>query len=465
MPFDHQKSDKLLMLVSRSRTAVSLCIALAFGVAGAGALLQSGYPVSDSAAFEYIGRAMIRGHALYRDVWDNKPPGIYIMNALWQKLFGEAYRWHAIAEAAIALVSAGLLVAVMRRFGVKGWAYALVAQTVLLTLVGFLNATEAYALPLILGSILSVANGRHAIGGALVGFGCLFWIPAGLMIVPLFALCNMSTRLRLGGGFCMVLVISIIAFVAIVGGENMVQLPLSWVSYVTTPTTSSYFHLHSALINYLPAPLFNLYKGAVDSGTAALLAVLISVIHKPQSDAQRFGLLWSAAMIAAAFAGTRFYSHYFIPASAALLFTICSYSFGQKPRLRMVIFLLVATGFAAAAVRNTRVGMIDRSTRSTNVVRVGSVIRSRLSAPTMSADGYEPGLYLAIDPMLRNPYEMVAYASSFMLRLAGGSRPADVTVNTGSTGKSPGRLVCAEKTAPWRIYAAPAVACHFRECP
>jgi hypothetical protein len=462
MPLDHHKSDRLLMLVLRSRTAVSLCIALAFGVAGAGALLQSGYPVSDSAAFEYIGRAMIRGHALYRDVWDNKPPGIYTMNALWQKLFGEAYRWHAIAEAAIALVSAGLLVAVMRRFRVKGWAYALVAQTVLLTLVGLLNATEAYALPLILGSILSVTNGRHAITGALVAFGCLFWIPASLMIFPLFTLCNMSTRLRLSGGFCVVLVISTIAFVAIVGGENMVQLLVSWASYVTTPT-SPYSH-HLALLNYIPA-LYNLYKGAVLSGTAALLAVLTSVIHKPKTDAQRFGLVWSAAMIAAAFAGTRFYSHYFIPASAALLFTICSYSFGQKPRLRMVVFLLVATGFAAAAVRDTRAEMIDRSTRSTNVVRVGSVIRSRLSAPTISTDGYEPGLYLAIDPTLRNPYEMVANASSFMPRLAAGSRPADVTVNTGSTGKSPGRLVCAQKTAPWRIYAAPAVACHFRECP
>jgi hypothetical protein len=435
---------------------------LALGAAVAGVALQGSYPVSDSAAFEYIGRALNDGQTLYRDVWDNKPPGIYLANALLQRLFGEAYRGHAIAEALVALLSATLLASVMRSFRVYGRPYALVAQTVLLTLFALLNSTEAYALPLMLGSIIAVAAGRPIFGGLLAGAACLFWIPAGLMIVPLFSICDAAARARLSCALGATVILAAIAVLAMCGGSAAEQLFSSWASYVTTPAASSPHR--SALLARVPAVFFHLYGGATASGIAGLFAVLAAVVRRPRTAAQRFGLMWVAAMIAATFLGTRFYAHYFIPVSAALLFSIFSFGFRRLQRPRMVVFLLIGLCFACVAVRDARAAFIDRRERSANVVRVSSVIRSRLNAPTIANDGYEPGLYLAIRPTLQNPYAVVAGASSFALRLAGRPRPADVFVSTGLTSEAHGTQVCAQQSGGWRIYAAPAIAPLFRGC-
>jgi hypothetical protein len=56
------------------------------------------YPTSDSAYFEFIGRQMVHGAQLYRDVWDNKLPSISLTNAVWQMILGEQYRLHTAAR-------------------------------------------------------------------------------------------------------------------------------------------------------------------------------------------------------------------------------------------------------------------------------------------------------------------------------------------------------------------------------
>ena len=47
------------------------------------------YPIGrDQATFCVIGQGLLRGQLLYRDLWDNKPPGIFYIYALIVKIFG-----------------------------------------------------------------------------------------------------------------------------------------------------------------------------------------------------------------------------------------------------------------------------------------------------------------------------------------------------------------------------------------
>ncbi len=47
------------------------------------------YPIGrDQATYCVIGQGLLRGQQLYRDLWDNKPPGIFWIYALVVKVFG-----------------------------------------------------------------------------------------------------------------------------------------------------------------------------------------------------------------------------------------------------------------------------------------------------------------------------------------------------------------------------------------
>jgi 4-amino-4-deoxy-L-arabinose transferase-like glycosyltransferase len=47
------------------------------------------YPIGrDQATYYLIGQGLLRGHLLYRDLWDNKPPGVFYISAVIVKIFG-----------------------------------------------------------------------------------------------------------------------------------------------------------------------------------------------------------------------------------------------------------------------------------------------------------------------------------------------------------------------------------------
>ena len=53
------------------------------------ALPNISYPIGrDQATYFVIGEGLLQGHLLYRQLWDNKPPGIFAVYALLAKLFG-----------------------------------------------------------------------------------------------------------------------------------------------------------------------------------------------------------------------------------------------------------------------------------------------------------------------------------------------------------------------------------------
>ena len=66
-------------LLRATAAVVLLIVLLALSVRLFPTLIAQG---RDSGIFAYTGWAVSEGAVIYRDVWENKPPGIYFVNAL-----------------------------------------------------------------------------------------------------------------------------------------------------------------------------------------------------------------------------------------------------------------------------------------------------------------------------------------------------------------------------------------------
>ena len=74
---------------STTVTRVWLSAAMVYVVVRALPILS--YPSGrDQSTYLLIGRSLLEGKQLYRDLWDNKPPGIFFLYAGISKLFGTA---------------------------------------------------------------------------------------------------------------------------------------------------------------------------------------------------------------------------------------------------------------------------------------------------------------------------------------------------------------------------------------
>jgi len=113
------------------------------------------YPSTDSGVFLYLGSQILQGKIPYVDVWDNKPPLIYFINAL-GLLFGGGHIGVWVIEVAARSVAGGLCFVVLRRvFGqVTAFVttFSVIATLVLMTYGG--NHPSHYAVPLQFGALL-----------------------------------------------------------------------------------------------------------------------------------------------------------------------------------------------------------------------------------------------------------------------------------------------------------------------
>ncbi len=74
-----------------SKTGSGRWLALSLGLVLLMALPNLSYPIGrDQATYCVIGRGLLDGARLYRDLWDNKPPGIFYLYAGIVKIFGPA---------------------------------------------------------------------------------------------------------------------------------------------------------------------------------------------------------------------------------------------------------------------------------------------------------------------------------------------------------------------------------------
>src|SRR6187399_2457518 len=98
------------LLSSQPLQYALLLIAIAFLTLAVLAQANPGteLPTRDYGIFVYIGEQITHGKLPYRDMWDNKPPGIFYLNAvaLW---IGRGSRWGIWLVEFISLFGATLL--------------------------------------------------------------------------------------------------------------------------------------------------------------------------------------------------------------------------------------------------------------------------------------------------------------------------------------------------------------------
>ena len=76
-------------MISKSRITTRFWFLGALSLVFVRAFPNLRYPLGpDQAVFCVVGQRLLQGEILYRDVWDNKPPGIYYLYALIVKVFG-----------------------------------------------------------------------------------------------------------------------------------------------------------------------------------------------------------------------------------------------------------------------------------------------------------------------------------------------------------------------------------------
>lgn len=113
------------------------------------------YVWPDSGTFQYVGHRLLEGQVLYVDVWDQKPPLIYYLNALGVWLGGGG-RWGVWFLSFCAVGSAIVLSVKLLR---RGFGLALALLVTSLWLLAYFqliddgNMTEEFALPLQFGAL------------------------------------------------------------------------------------------------------------------------------------------------------------------------------------------------------------------------------------------------------------------------------------------------------------------------
>ncbi len=164
------------------------------------------YPYGrDQGVFAYVGAALARGELPYRDVWDLKPPGIYLLYALLARLAPDPGASLMLllrgADLAVAALTGVLLARLARRLldeaehplaaEAMGWGAA--AWYAVLYLQGTfwsLAQAESWANPLILGAALlclsnSLRDGRGmVVAGLLAGAAAVLKFTTVLPLLP-----------------------------------------------------------------------------------------------------------------------------------------------------------------------------------------------------------------------------------------------------------------------------------------
>ncbi len=441
-------------LVRPSDRRTPIAVAAIVLAAISGFYLHRFYPISDGAMFEFGGRAIARGERLYRDVWDNKLPGVFLVDALWQRLFGERYALHAAAEVGVGLAVAAMTGAVARGFGGPfAWTAALCAVP-LLVASQQVNTTEMYALVPLLGAVLCAQRGRGALAGALIGIAAFFWLPSLLVVAALVAITPKRAP-WVAAGCALTIVAGGAVFLASYSIGDARQLLDSWLVYASAKRPPD--HPKAGVLS----PVLTFLNSCFISGVLAGIVYLSGRQLPPER--RRTVWTWFAASLAGTFVGTRFYDHYFLPTLPPLAVAIAL----ARPRANLYGRALAPAATAIVTFFLIR-HIVDYERywddRGAHVRGVGAAVRTALGAgATLSLDDYEPALYLAADARLRTPVEIVARPNATIAARYPVPAPPDLFIATKTTSGTEGRdvEVCAAAAPPWRLQVRPDLAGRF----
>ncbi len=303
----------------------------------------------DAELFAYIGREWIKGVIPYRQLWDNKPPGIFAVNAL-AALTHRQFPTLALFEFAALLLTIISISSILSEFGCSAsvrWAAPIVAASIL-TIPFYSqggNLTEIYILPFASGCIyafLRATRSASAVPFWLIMAGMSAGIASAFK--PVGIACLLSTT-----------VFSLIALRESLK-SRVAAVVLAWTGFLLIwAGIEAYFAVHGAARQLIEASLFyNLHYGAAThysivksialtgdrlSGIGCVLGCSIVCFFLwlwPMIDSTAPNLfttkqhkrapllfLWLAADLCLARAGGRYYPHYFLPALLSLVIVSC----------------------------------------------------------------------------------------------------------------------------------------------
>ncbi len=411
------------------------------------------FPIIDASLFEYFGRAMLHGQRLCIDLVDNKPPSIYLVNMLWQALFGPNYALHKTAEGAINLGSVVLFALALRKAGVGAWALGtfLFSFFFLIPYPQF-DLTQHYAVFFIVLGIYLQFAGRTLWSGVALGAASTFWVPSALTLIAiLLRPSSKRERLAFVAGFAGLLALAVIVE-SLLFGPCLWRM-LKWSGYVArTPIAG--------------ASVFtaNLLHAAVLPGIVTLLALLAVVVRRPLSERSRFALTWSGCMLLGGLIPPTLLEHYFLPSTPALAMAIAS--FGIEWRLFVGPPLAVALRASAALVALVALALTlwqtvaEGSAYQRNArfyqglgdwIRASTGPGAAVYTPDFSLEiqlaADATNLGLSSHPEDRQPDVVVAGPMS-LLSMVNSPQPTNINFGFASSLYVP---VCADKTGPYLI--------------
>ena len=338
------------------------------------------FPNDDPALFEYFGWAMLHGRRLYTDLLDVKLPGIYLINAFWQLLFGGNYALHTAAEAAVTAATIVLFALLLRRRQIPAWALGTFLFAVFFSLpFREFDYAEHYAVFFIIIGLYLSARGWNLWAGGALALAATFWIPSVLTCIPiLLQPLARRERIALLGGLLAMLACYLLAMLATFGPQVITDLARTWTERVGA----------------IPKIRTSILEAPLGAAIGAQLLILLLVVRRPASAASRFALIWAGC----ALLGTApsFFENYFLPLTPALAMAIASFGLSRenlvrRPIVALAVFVLIAVATQKALALKTALDALG-----SNYVTVGAWIRSSVgSGATIYTEDYLPEVYLA----------------------------------------------------------------------
>lgn len=294
---------------------------------------------SDAYRYAYVGAKWTEGWMPYRDLFENKPPAIYALNALAYRISAD-HHWRVVylIETALAVLTVTCFVSILRRWLGKPYDYLLALLAIPLAfglkLAYSGNMTEGYQVAFVVAGLWVVvvtAQQRSSLwllpAGALIGIGSLFKPPglaAGIAVIAWLGLEWPAGRIALRRAACKVLALVIglglpwlvcvawfaqhgladdmlyasLTYNRAYGQEIWRNLGLSWVILQT------YEQLWHVLIVLAAAGLVTL---------GLLRPSMLLTRGQTQPNWRVLAVLWMLGDLGGALAGGRCYNHYFVP--------------------------------------------------------------------------------------------------------------------------------------------------------
>ena len=364
----------------------ALVTALVFADSSYGAL-RTWRPGTDSGIFLATAWHLLNGRWLYEDIFDNKPPVVFLLNAAALWLGDGDWRAMRIMELASMVASSFFLYRLILAFGVERW--IAIGTALLLVLVVFQpgliqggNTTEQYGLMLLLcgawlaiRSLTATANTLALAFAAGVTLGCapLAKEPFALSVLPWVALAAVAMLLNrrykgfaaLSAGVLTPLLLWMLTYAAAGRAEYLLDyfsFNFGYVSSASAANSSDRWFLN------LREAHWRLYSVSRSLEVLAVFGLSASVFALIRFRRQERAKVWGAAAVLAAvlcdFAGTGIsqhrFGHYYVQAGGMFLLASAlglqairdAWMAGAVKRYWLIPVILTCIGFDSAFVQS-----------------------------------------------------------------------------------------------------------------